>query len=75
MISKSVSWILEHQSHEGAFYEVTWSPDRKVNASLNWPKDDAIAQRNISLTAHVLLTLEVVKDLKDIKGVRIYNIF
>lgn len=61
VISKAVSWILKHQTWDGAFYEVTWLPDRKVNDSLHWP-DDNIA-RNISLTAHVLITLETVKDL------------
>lgn len=62
IISKSVSWILDHQAYSGAFYEVAWLPDRKVNSSLHWP-DDMIPDRNISLTAHVLITLETVKDL------------
>lgn len=62
VISKAVAWILDHQTWEGAFYEVTWFPDRKVNDSLHWP-DDHVRSRNISLTAHVLITLETVKDL------------
>ncbi|XP_067001675.2 CD109 antigen [Anabrus simplex] len=63
IISKSVNWLLEHQTPEGSFYEVTWFPDRKMNdSSLRWP-DDNIKFRNISLTAHVLITLETVKDL------------
>jgi CD109 antigen len=69
VISNAVHWILKHQTIDGGFYEVTWSPDRKANTSLNWPHD-IVAQRNISLTAHVLITLETIKDLKDIKGVR-----
>ncbi|EGI57831.1 PREDICTED: CD109 antigen [Acromyrmex echinatior] len=62
VISQAISWILKHQTPEGAFYEVTWLPDRKMNSSLNY-KNDIIAYRNISLTAHVLITLQSVKDL------------
>ncbi|XP_025075919.1 CD109 antigen [Pogonomyrmex barbatus] len=62
VIAQAVSWILKHQTPEGAFYEVTWLPDRKMNSSLNY-RNDIIANRNISLTAHVLITLESVKDL------------
>jgi len=62
VISKAVSWVLRHQTQDGAFYEVTWSPDRKMNDSLVWPNDH-VKFRNISLTAHVLIMLETVKDL------------
>jgi len=62
VISKAVSWVLRHQTEEGAFYEVTWLPDRKANSSLRWPNDN-LRHRNISLTAHVLIMLETVKDL------------
>jgi hypothetical protein len=62
VISKAVSWVLKHQTWDGAFYEVTWCPDRKMNNSLVWP-DDHVKFRNISLTAHVLIMLETVKDL------------
>lgn len=65
IISKAVRYVLRHQTHEGAFYEVTWSPDRKMNGTLNL-NDDHIKYRNISLTAHVLITLT---SLKDITGV------
>lgn len=63
VVSKAVNWVLDHQSREGAFYETTWLPDRKYNESLHYPTNDPIQQRNISLTAHVLITLEAVKDL------------
>ncbi|KAG8228773.1 hypothetical protein J437_LFUL007766 [Ladona fulva] len=63
VISKAVRWVLKHQTVNGSFYEVTWLPDRKVNSSLNWGVNDSVGQRNISLTAHVLITLEMVKDL------------
>lgn len=57
-----MEWVLKHQTEEGSFYETTWSPNRKYNASINWPNDN-IRHRNISLTAHVLIMLESVKDL------------
>ncbi|XP_038211501.1 CD109 antigen [Zerene cesonia] len=87
VISMAVSWVLEHQSPEGAFYEVTWLPDRNANTTIGVPKDSQlyreagaqlrgrevnnsiILERNISLTAQVVITLESVKNLKDI-GVR-----
>lgn len=62
VISKAVSWVLKHQTIEGAFYEVTWLPDRKVNSSLSW-RGGVTEFRNISLTAHVLIMLDTVKDL------------
>jgi hypothetical protein len=62
VISKAVAWVLRHQTWDGAFYEVTWLADRKMNDSLLWPNDKE-KFRNISLTAHVLIMLETVKDL------------
>ncbi|XP_013162940.1 PREDICTED: CD109 antigen [Papilio xuthus] len=82
VISMAVSWLLEHQTPEGAFYEVTWSPDRNANATIAVPansglfrgaanigvevNDSIILQRNVTLTAQVVITLETVKNLKDI---------
>lgn len=63
VIAKAVSWVLKHQTPEGSFYETTWLPDRKYNSTLKWPDNDPIQQRNITLTAHVLIMLESVKDL------------
>lgn len=65
VIAKAIRWVLRHQTQEGAFYEVTWSPDRKMNGTLNLP-DDHIKYRNISLTAHVLISLSTVKDLSGV---------
>ncbi|KAF5280329.1 hypothetical protein FQR65_LT03138 [Abscondita terminalis] len=62
VISKAVEWVLKHQTELGSFYETTWSPNRNYNASINWANDD-IQFRNISLTAHVLIMLETVKDV------------
>lgn len=64
VISKAVNWVLQHQTEEGAFYETTWMPDRKYNNSINYSERDPIRQRNITLTAHVLIMLESVKDLQ-----------
>ncbi|CAH0764124.1 unnamed protein product [Diatraea saccharalis] len=89
VISMAVSWVLDHQLPHGAFYEVTWLPDRNDNSTLTVPLDHPVAaqllsdrdnpavrvnnsvisQRNITLTAQVVITLETVKNLKDI-GVR-----
>lgn len=55
--------MLRHQTEDGSFYETTWISDRKYNRSLNFDRDDPSIQRNITLTAHVLITLESVKDL------------
>ncbi|XP_050294787.1 CD109 antigen [Anthonomus grandis grandis] len=64
VISKAVEWVLNRQTEDGSFYETTWIPDRKYNSSLNFDTNDYYkAQRNITLTAHVLITLESVKDL------------
>ncbi|CAG9820933.1 unnamed protein product [Phaedon cochleariae] len=62
VIAKSVEWILKHQGPEGAFWEESWLPDRKYNSTLNI-ENDPIRHRNITLTAHVLITLDSVKDL------------
>ncbi|CAA9996892.1 unnamed protein product [Nesidiocoris tenuis] len=79
IIASSVKWVLQHQSYYGAFYEITWLPDRKMNSSTDWPEnnrvyttpnyyrqqtyEEDIKFRNLSLTAHVLIMLETVKDL------------
>lgn len=67
--------MLEHQTVEGSFWEVTWLPDRKANASLQWPGNDPITQRNISLTAHVLIMLDAVTDLPGVSSFILYVVF
>ncbi|XP_015109945.1 CD109 antigen [Diachasma alloeum] len=62
VIAQAVAWVLRHQTELGSFYEVTWFPDRKINSTLQ-DDEGIIRSRNISLTAHVLITLETVKDL------------
>lgn len=63
VIARAVDWVLRHQTEDGSFYETTWISDRKYNRSLNFDRDDPSIRRNITLTAHVLITLESVKDL------------
>ncbi|GIY94144.1 c3 and PZP-like alpha-2-macroglobulin domain-containing protein 8 [Caerostris extrusa] len=64
VISKAVRWLLGRQSSEGAFCETTPYPyDRKMNLTSSRPKD-LVKYRNITLTAHVLITLVEVSDLR-----------
>lgn len=69
VISKSVMWLLQHQTEEGSFYEVSWLPDRKMNTTYH--EEGVSRYRNISLTAHVLITLASVKDLPHGLGTRV----
>lgn len=75
VIEKAVKWVLDHQTPEGGFRETTWSPDRKYNDSLNKFYDNryGFIQRNISLTAHVLIMLESVKDLSTYLSAHVNN--
>lgn len=64
VINKAIGWILQHQTQDGAFYETAIHPyDRKMNLSTK-SFGDNVRYRNISLTAHVLITLSEVKDLR-----------
>ena len=63
-------WLLQHQTPEGAFYEVTWLPDRKMNRT-NFANNTSLQNRNITLTSHVLITLASVKDLSGSLGARV----
>ncbi|XP_002027253.2 CD109 antigen [Drosophila persimilis] len=70
IIEKNMRWLLQHQTPEGAFYEVTWTPDRKVNRT-NFASYTHLRNRNITLTSHVLITLATVKDLSGTLGSRV----
>lgn len=63
VIQKNIHYILQHQKDDGSFWEVTWLPDRKVNQSSEHPRNEIVRSKNITLTAHVLITLVSVKDL------------
>jgi CD109 antigen len=66
VLQKNMAWLLRHQTPEGSFYETTWSPDRKSNDSSDYNTNYFERPlHNISLTAHVLITLTTVKDLTD----------
>uniref|UniRef100_T1K1D6 Alpha-macroglobulin receptor-binding domain-containing protein n=2 Tax=Tetranychus urticae TaxID=32264 RepID=T1K1D6_TETUR len=57
IIEKATQWLLTHQTSEGAFYEIGLQPyDRKMNSSSKIASD-SVRYRNISLTAHVLISL------------------
>ncbi|KAG1660635.1 CD109 antigen [Nymphon striatum] len=63
IISRAMSWLADHQTGYGAFYETSVNVyDRKMNLSSDYEKDYG-RFRNISLTAHVLITLCEVKNL------------
>ncbi|XP_035217287.1 CD109 antigen-like isoform X3 [Stegodyphus dumicola] len=63
VIYKAVSWLVDHQTYEGAFYETTLYPmDRKMKLTSGRSKDST-KYRNITLTAHVLITLAEITDL------------
>ena len=64
IINKAIGFILQHQTGEGAFYETAIQPyDRKMNLTTKF-LGDHVRYRNISLTAHVLITLTEVRDLR-----------
>lgn len=63
VIEKAIAWILNFQTQEGSFYEPFIMPhDRKMNFSSKHLYDYRPI-RNISLTAHVVITLAQVRDL------------
>nr|XP_042903885.1 CD109 antigen isoform X1 [Parasteatoda tepidariorum]XP_042903886.1 CD109 antigen isoform X2 [Parasteatoda tepidariorum]XP_042903887.1 CD109 antigen isoform X3 [Parasteatoda tepidariorum] len=74
VISRAVNWLLDHQTPEGAFYETASTLfDRKMD-SVEVDLDSSYGgprYRNISLTAHVLITLSELKDLQGDVGSRI----
>lgn len=71
VIARSVGWLLQFQNDDGAFSEsAPWYSDRKINSTLSWPRDH-IRFRNISLTAHVLVTLQQAKNLPGEVGPRV----
>ncbi|XP_034097633.1 CD109 antigen [Drosophila albomicans] len=70
IIEKNMRWLLQHQTREGSFYEVTWLPDRKMNRT-NFADYTSQHNRNVTLTSHVLITLATVKDLSGTLGTRV----
>ncbi|XP_052865238.1 CD109 antigen [Anopheles cruzii] len=60
MIQKNMRWLLRHQKEDGSFWEVSWMPDRKANHSGFFSRNELVREKNITLTAHVLITLTTV---------------
>lgn len=73
IISKSVSWLLQQQDGSGAFYE----PDNlfydRIMNSIRKPPYDKTRNQSIALTAHVLIALESIRDLKGDLSARASN--
>nr|BAR45628.1 macroglobulin complement-related 2 [Niponia nodulosa] len=73
VIIGAVNWLLQYQTPYGAFYETTmYSYDRKMNLTSD-RINDPVRYRNISLTAHVLITLLQVRDLPGDVGSKAAN--
>lgn len=70
IMEKNIRWLLQHQTKEGSFYEVTWLPDRKLNRT-NFGNFSTQTNRNVTLTSHVLITLATVKDLSGTLSARV----
>ncbi|GIY90987.1 hypothetical protein CDAR_123091 [Caerostris darwini] len=60
MLTKNMEYILRYQTREGSFYETVNHPWNRKMTVLG---DPGTAYQNISLTAHVLITLTTVSDL------------
>ncbi|XP_055346458.1 CD109 antigen-like [Paramacrobiotus metropolitanus] len=55
---QSVRWIIQHQTEEGSFYEPWLAPfDRKMSYH-TWQPSGWMENRNITLTAHVVICLQ-----------------
>ena len=61
VIGSAVMWLLNYQTPEGSFAETEWYPHplHKPMDGRSRFYDDYSTMRNISLTAHVLISLEV----------------
>ncbi|CAM1298182.1 Tep6 (predicted) [Pycnogonum litorale] len=71
IISSAMNFIVDYQTDYGAFYETTLHAyDRKMNLSSDL-RTDYGKYRNISLTAHVLITLVEVKNLQGTVGTKV----
>ncbi|OXA62186.1 Complement C3 [Folsomia candida] len=69
VIAKGISWLLQYQTEEGSFYEVSPYANRKLNDTII--SNGYAYSPNITLTAHVLIALHNVKDLPGVIGPRL----
>jgi hypothetical protein len=73
IIQDSIAWLLKHQTQDGAFVETSGNPhNRRMNLTSQIHGDHSNL-RNISLTAHVLITLAEVRDLRGDVGAKASN--
>jgi len=66
-VSKAVDWLIQFQTEEGSFYEVSRYMDRKLNDTIISP-DGWSYSPNITLTAHVLIALYRVQHLPGVSA-------
>jgi CD109 antigen len=62
VIGTAVMWLLNYQTLEGSFTETEWYPfplHKPMDGRSLFPDDEPGKMRNVSLTAHVLISLEV----------------
>ncbi len=70
IIQDSIAWLLKYQTQDGAFVETSINPhNRRMNLTSKIHNDHSNL-RNISLTAHVLITLAEVRDLRGDVGAK-----
>ncbi|XP_064466508.1 CD109 antigen-like [Ornithodoros turicata] len=71
VINNAISWLVDRQGPEGAFHETSlYTYDRKM-ALVSERPEDSVRFCNISLTAHVLITLADIKDVRGDLGARV----
>nr|BAR45622.1 macroglobulin complement-related 1 [Ammothea sp. RS-2014] len=71
IISRAMGWLADHQTDYGAFHEASiHTYDRKMNLTSDLSHDYE-RFRNISLTAHVLITLDEVKNMPGRVGAKV----
>jgi hypothetical protein len=73
VIAKSIDWLLQFQTEEGSFYEVSPYANRKLNDTVFY--NGYAYSPNITLTAHVLIALQNVKDLPGVSSSLLYLIY
>ncbi|XP_064467422.1 CD109 antigen-like [Ornithodoros turicata] len=63
IISDGILFVLRHQNDDGSFYETTSSPWNRRMSSMTLGRDNKYHLKNVTLTAHVLITLTRTSDL------------
>ncbi|PNF42789.1 hypothetical protein B7P43_G13621 [Cryptotermes secundus] len=66
IITRSIEWILQFQTELGSFEETTWyhNPlDATMQGKFSTRFNDSLVYRNITLTAHILITIHEVMQM------------